>query len=111
MSFVYKMKLTYKLATMALLPLLGLLFFAASKVISSYEINSKISEESVKVVQLARLAVASNHLVHELQKERGLTAGFLASKGAKFSSKLLKNILLLKFKFIRIEKKVNVTSA
>lgn len=88
MSFMYKMKLSYKLAMMALLPLFGLLYFATSKVISSYEINSQVATESVQVIRLADLSVTSSNLVHELQKERGLTAGFLGSSGKKFSDKL-----------------------
>ena len=88
MSFMYKMKLSYKLAIMALVPLLGLLFFSISKVISSYEINSKVATESAQVARLAELSVTSSNLVHELQKERGLTAGFLSSSGGKFADKL-----------------------
>lgn len=33
-------------------------------------------------------AVAASHLIHEQQKERGLSAGFLASKGEKFRAEL-----------------------
>ena len=88
MSFMYKMKLSYKLAIMALLPLIGLLFFSVSKVISSYEINSKIATESAQVIRLAELSVTSSNLVHELQKERGLTAGYIGSSGSKFADKL-----------------------
>lgn len=88
MSFMYKMKLSYKLAIMALLPLIGLLFFSISKVISSYEINSKIATESAQVIRLAELSVTSSNLVHELQKERGLTAGYIGSSGSKFADKL-----------------------
>ncbi len=39
---------------------------------------------------LAHLAVASSSLIHELQKERGLSSGFVASKGAKFGPELVK---------------------
>ena len=31
----------------------------------------------------------AGNLVHELQKERGMTAGFLGSKGTKFADKIL----------------------
>ena len=34
------------------------------------------------------LALVTNQLVHELQKERGMSAGFIGSKGASFASAL-----------------------
>jgi methyl-accepting chemotaxis protein len=37
----------------------------------------------------ASFALVTNQLVHELQKERGMSAGFVGSKGAKFADKLV----------------------
>ncbi|MFK8017116.1 MAG: nitrate- and nitrite sensing domain-containing protein [Gammaproteobacteria bacterium] len=39
---------------------------------------------------LARATVAGGHLVHELQKERGMSAGYLSSRGEKFTEALPK---------------------
>ena len=39
---------------------------------------------------LTELSVVYSELVHEIQKERGLTAGFLGSKGVKFKNELTK---------------------
>ncbi len=47
-----------------------------------------VSLELVRVEALAHLAPQISALIHELQKERGASAGFVGSKGAKFSSKL-----------------------
>ena len=43
------------------------------------------ARESDRVRNLAELAPSISNLVHELQKERGASAGFIGSKGAKFS--------------------------
>lgn len=43
---------------------------------------------SRRVAAIAELAVAGSALVHELQKERGLSAGFIGSQGTKFSDEL-----------------------
>jgi len=40
------------------------------------------------ITRLTELSVVYSELVHELQKERGMTAGYLSSKGTKFVSKL-----------------------
>ena len=39
---------------------------------------------------IQRSAVAVSNVVHELQKERGLSAGFIGSQGARFSAELAK---------------------
>ncbi|WP_298439401.1 methyl-accepting chemotaxis protein [uncultured Ferrimonas sp.] len=39
-------------------------------------------------VQLSRLALVQSQLVHELQKERGASAGFLGSNGNQFAKKM-----------------------
>jgi methyl-accepting chemotaxis protein len=47
-----------------------------------------IKNEMATIAPLTRLSVVYSELVHELQKERGMTAGFIGSKGAKFANKL-----------------------
>lgn len=65
-------------------PVLGLVFFAVNSV------NEKVAivSEMESVQQLAQLAVKVSALVHETQKERGATAGFLGSKGKNFVAEL-----------------------
>ncbi|MCX7164315.1 MAG: nitrate- and nitrite sensing domain-containing protein [Rhodocyclales bacterium] len=46
--------------------------------------------EGVRIAAVTDVAVASSALVHELQKERGFSAGFIGSKGEKFREALEK---------------------
>ncbi len=50
--------------------------------------NVAITNEMTELNQLTRLSVNYSDLVHELQKERGMTAGYLSSAGENFGDKL-----------------------
>ncbi|PKO85152.1 MAG: hypothetical protein CVU18_21620, partial [Betaproteobacteria bacterium HGW-Betaproteobacteria-12] len=50
--------------------------------------NLAALNESRRIVAISEVAVAGSALVHELQKERGLSAGFIGSKGEKFRDEL-----------------------
>ena len=50
--------------------------------------NFSALQESSRIASVSEVAVAGSALVHELQKERGLSAGFIGSKGQKFRSEL-----------------------
>ena len=65
-------------------PLIGLLYFAVSNIIE----KSAFSNEITRIQTLANLGVKMSALVHETQKERGMSAGFLGSKGLKFVTEL-----------------------
>ena len=52
--------------------------------------NYKILQESRKTEHLVGLSVRTGALVHELQKERGLSSGFINAKGEKFKDELAK---------------------
>jgi len=73
-----------KILLLLIFPILGLAFFA----INSVSEKSAIVSEMESVQSLAQLAVKVSALVHETQKERGATAGFLGSKGKKFVTEL-----------------------
>ncbi|MEM8666052.1 MAG: methyl-accepting chemotaxis protein [Planctomycetota bacterium] len=60
-------------------------FAGATKTWQSF----RISHEMETVAELCEFSVKISNLVHETQKERGMTAGFLGSKGASFSDELL----------------------
>lgn len=79
-----KMKLKTKLVLMLLPALLGLLFYSAHDLLGKDGIMKNMAE----LEMLAELAEKTSAVIHEAQVERGLSAGFLASKGAKFSSEL-----------------------
>jgi methyl-accepting chemotaxis protein len=61
-----------------------MLFYAAIDLKS----NFTTLREMQFTKQLVALAVNSGNLAHELQKERGMSAGFLSSKGEKFRQEL-----------------------
>ena len=66
------------------LPMLGFLWLTISSVIGHISVKNEMSS----IAPLTKLSVVYSELVHELQKERGMTAGFLGSKGTKFGSNL-----------------------
>ncbi len=80
------MALSKKITTAALLPAGFMVLFAVG--VSLYFWQHYRSAEAIK--QIAILINATSCLVHELQKERGMSAGFIGSGGKKFASALLK---------------------
>ena len=73
-----------KIFTLLALPMLGFLWLSISAIIDNVNIKNEMST----IAPLTELSVVYSELVHELQKERGMTAGFLGSKGSKFGNKL-----------------------
>lgn len=73
-----------KIAALLALPILAFLWLSVNKTVTSYQTYSNNSE----LQQMVELSVVYSNLVHELQKERGATAGFLGSKGTKFVTEL-----------------------
>ena len=84
MNLLANLSIKMKLLLLALLPLLGLLYFAFSSVQEKWDIAKEMGE----IETLSSFAVKASALVHETQKERGATAGFLGSKGTSFVSEL-----------------------
>ncbi|MEZ8035313.1 methyl-accepting chemotaxis protein [Vibrio crassostreae] len=78
------MSFKQKIIALLILPILGFLWLSASTISKSVETTSEMSSLN----QLTRLSVVYSELVHELQKERGMTAGFIGSQGTKFVSEL-----------------------
>lgn len=78
------LKISTKLRLLLAIPLIGLLFLASILTYNNYSNynNYNILNNAVK------LSSHISNLVHELQKERGMTAGFLGSKGVKFKDLL-----------------------
>jgi len=73
-----------RLLLMVAVPLLGMLW------VSGWNTSEKIvlSGEMTRLQGLVAVATRVGALVHELQKERGMSAGFIGSKGANFASEL-----------------------
>ncbi|NOV28932.1 methyl-accepting chemotaxis protein [Methylomonas sp. ZR1] len=77
-------KFNHKIAALSLIPLAGLLLMA------SFVVYTHIVEmrSAAKIISLANFSVYASDLVHELQKERGLSVGHLGSGGQKFKQEL-----------------------
>lgn len=73
-----------KIFILLFFPLLGFLGIGVNAVLSSLSTNNEMEQLS----KYTKLSSVYSELVHELQKERGMTAGFLGSKGVKFAYKL-----------------------
>ncbi len=84
MHFLKNISLNRKLLVMLLAPCLGLSLFAGSEVVRTL----KLKTEADSLLSLTELSVLSSALVHELQKERGASAGYLGSKGERFVEEL-----------------------
>jgi len=73
-----------KLFLLIVLPVIGMLFLGSVLVYNKYQTSSNY----LKLENVVVLSTKISSLVHELQKERGMTAGFLGSNGVKFKDRL-----------------------
>ncbi len=73
-----------KIFILLFFPLLGFLGVGLNAIVSSLATNNEMEQLN----KYTKLSSVYSELVHELQKERGMTAGFLGSKGVKFAYKL-----------------------
>lgn len=81
---VKKMTLMSQIIIISIIPLLAIIFFG----ITIIGIEYKVYKTTSNLRSALELSFKATDLVHELQKERGLTAGFLSSKGKKFVNEL-----------------------
>jgi hypothetical protein len=84
-TMLKNIKISNKLALMVAIPIMGLIYFTIDSTLEKREIVNQMN----LLQALSALTVKSSSLIHELQKERGLSAGFLGSQGAEFSKELL----------------------
>ncbi|WP_130471261.1 methyl-accepting chemotaxis protein [Candidatus Magnetaquicoccus inordinatus] len=85
MALFIRLKLRTKFLIMLLVPLWGLIWFGGWRIWDGY--NTQIRMTQVR--EIAELAGQVGALVHEVQKERGMSVGFVGSKGSKFRENLL----------------------
>lgn len=78
------LSLKIKILLIIILPLSAYLCVSGNNLRNNY----KTFQENKRIYELSLLSNKISDLVHELQKERGASAGFLASNGNKFSSTL-----------------------
>ncbi len=79
------MSIRIKLIVLLLFPSLAFVYFAGS---SFLQLKSRATDNA-NISTLSELATTMSSLIHECQKERGYTAGFLGSGGTKFSSEII----------------------
>ena len=84
MNFISNLRISNKLLLLTSIPTLALIIFAVIAVTEKMSISGKM--EHVEV--MSHIASKASDLVHELQKERGMTAGFLASGGKSFAGQI-----------------------
>ncbi len=84
MQWISNLKIKNKLLLVIVPPIVGALMFGLYVVYSQYLLSVGLAQVEV----LSKLAVVNGNLVHELQKERGMSAGFLGSSGKNFGDKL-----------------------
>ncbi|MBF0587581.1 MAG: nitrate- and nitrite sensing domain-containing protein [Magnetococcales bacterium] len=84
MRIFQNLSLSQKFTIAFLIPLAALAWYGAQSVIAKHQVSSNME----KMERLANIAVHASALVHETQKERGMSAGYLGSKGQKFRSEL-----------------------
>lgn len=77
LAFLNNFKIRNRLILALTFPVLGLVFFAGTVMLTEYRNASKLTG----LQHLAQIAPDISALVHELQKERGNSAGFIGSKG------------------------------
>lgn len=66
------------------IPLMAITYYSAAQIMR----DAAAVSEMEKIIQLTDLAGQISALVHESQKERGMSAGYIGSKGAKFADKI-----------------------
>ena len=80
------LSIKFQLFGSLIFPVIALLVFSANLLVEKIHISNEMGKYS----KATELAVKISNLVHETQKERGASAGFLGSKGAKFGDTMSK---------------------
>lgn len=83
-QWILNLKIQQKLFLMLLLPLFALLYFSVTSLANKWQTVSQMTA----LEKTATLAVRLSALVHEAQKERGMTSGFVGSQGQNFVKEL-----------------------
>ncbi len=100
------LRLSHRLAVMLMLPILGLLWFAQSEM----RTLSSLRTQSRTAVDLAVLSADLSAVLHELQQERGLSAGYLSGAGDWFDTALPAQKLKTDRALAELDIRVNATA-
>jgi methyl-accepting chemotaxis protein len=83
-SVLKNVKVGLRIQTIVAIPLLVAGVLAGQAVLE----KNAVVDRTVKIQQLVQLAETTSLLVHEMQKERGMSAAFVSSRGATFAKEL-----------------------
>lgn len=83
------MKNLHSIRTRLLGMMMLLTLFFSFYLLRDVATNFSAMQEGSRISAVSEVSVASSTLNHELQKERGLSSGFLASKGEKFRDEMM----------------------
>jgi methyl-accepting chemotaxis protein len=86
-TILKRVRIRGKLAILLAFPLIGLLFFALRLMQDRLEEARRVA----RVQELSELAVRAGAVVHETQRERGSSAGYIGAKGASFGDTVQTN--------------------
>ncbi|MFT5757418.1 MAG: methyl-accepting chemotaxis protein [Alteromonadaceae bacterium] len=89
MKFLRNLTIRYKLLAITLIPLLLALVFIFNNLYKNYQVFADMQQAQ----SLGTLNQVASELIHELQKESGFSAGYLSSKGQKFSTDLADQLM------------------
>ncbi|WP_136068810.1 methyl-accepting chemotaxis protein [Modicisalibacter radicis] len=81
---LHRIPISRKFMLALALPVLAMLFFAVTGIVERQRVVANME----RLQSLTTLARQAGNLVHEIQRERGMTAGFLGSEGNTFRSEL-----------------------
>ncbi|GMT48818.1 MAG: hypothetical protein IEMM0008_0357 [bacterium] len=100
---IKNIKIKSKLIIMILIPVLGLCYYSFTGILDKLNVSGEMSA----LHDLSDLAVKISNLVHELQKERGMSAGFIGSLGRDFRSEIVKQRVLVDEKASTLQKAID----
>jgi len=84
MNWVNNIKIRHKLLLLVLLPMVGFFYYASQAALRTHRVVEKMQHHKTAI----ELAVQVGNLIHETQKERGISAGFISSDGKIFANQL-----------------------
>ncbi len=97
--FLKRQSIRRKIILLLLIPLLALGYLSTVTLIH----RNKALHEAQSLISLGHFAVAAGSLIHELQSERGMSAGFISSQGKRFTTELPQQRLKSDLRFTQLQ--------
>lgn len=84
-NFINNLSLRFKLILFLIIPVITILYFSGSSIF--LKLNAQ--EEGQKSLEFILISFQIDDVIHELQKERGISAGYIGSQGKKLREELI----------------------